>query len=210
MREGSLRQFAPQFLQPLIAVSSHPSPILVRPFLLFPLPLALPVPPPTLRFGKVTPQFLFVQFRQHRATVIALVGHHLFHSRHIEFTRHRLRLFQRFVNRRRVPFIGRLQRKRQDRSAGQIHRMLGLVRQVGAAVFHLGDPRVRIAQAHPHLVRSLLLALPIQPRQLFPCWILGFPSPCHIDAQNIYEVTRFSGKTDYYHGLLVLLGHKTC
>src|SRR5664279_5120994 len=45
--------------------------------------------------------------------------------------------------------------------------MLGLVRQVGAPVLHLGDPRVRIAGAHPLLVRSLLLALPIQPRQLF-------------------------------------------
>src|SRR5258708_21738132 len=117
MRKGSLRQFAPQFLQPLVAVSSHTSPILVRPFLLFRLPLALPVPPPSLRFGNVTPDFLFVHFRQHRPTVIALVGHHLFHSRLIEFTRHPLRLFQRLVNRARIPFVRRLHGQRQERSA---------------------------------------------------------------------------------------------
>src|ERR1041385_8894844 len=113
MREGSLRQFASQFLQPLVPVSSHTPPILVRPFLLFRFSLALPVPATSLRFGNVAPDFLFVHFRQHRATVIALVGHHLFHSHLIEFTHHRLRLFQRFVNRGRIAFIGRLQSQRQ-------------------------------------------------------------------------------------------------
>src|SRR5215475_11950577 len=30
----------------------------------------------------------------------------------------------------------------------------------------------------------------------------GFPSPCHIDAQNISEVTCFDQRSHYYHGLL--------
>ena len=134
MREGSLRQFAAQFLQPLVAVAPHPPPIFVRPLLLFRFPLAPPLPPPSLRLGNVTPEFLFVQFGQHSAAVIALVGRYLFHSRVVEFSRHCLRLLQRFVDCGRVPCIGRLQGQRQQRSAGKIHRMLGFVRQVGAPI----------------------------------------------------------------------------
>src|ERR1022692_2275210 len=32
--------------------------------------------------------------------------------------------------------------------------------------------------------------------------LVGFPSPCHIDAQNVLEVTCFGEESDYYHGLL--------
>ena len=72
MREASLGQFAPQLLQPLVALSSHSPPILVRPLLLFRLPLALPFPPAPLRFRDVTPDFLIVHFLQYGTAMIAL------------------------------------------------------------------------------------------------------------------------------------------
>src|SRR5947209_10073759 len=78
MREASLGQLAPQFVQSLVAVTSHSPPIRVRPLLLFRLPLALPVPPAPLRFRNVTPDFLIVHFFQDGAAMIALISHHLF------------------------------------------------------------------------------------------------------------------------------------
>src|SRR5512144_58222 len=101
VREASLRQFAPPFLQPLVALAAHAPPILVRPLLLFRLPLALPVPPTSLRLRNVTPDFLIVHFLQYGAAVVALIGHHLFHSYLVDFTRRRLRFRQRLVDRRR-------------------------------------------------------------------------------------------------------------
>src|SRR5712692_4916570 len=85
MREGPLRQFTAQLLQPLVAVSSHTSPILICPLLLFRLPLALPVPPSPLRLGDVTSDFLLMYVLQHGAAVIALVRYHLLHSPLIDF-----------------------------------------------------------------------------------------------------------------------------
>src|SRR5450755_4011679 len=105
----------------------------------------MPFPPSSLRFGYVTPDLLFVQFRQHGATVISLVGYHLFHSLFIDFPRRGLRHFQRLVDRGCISLVGGLQRHRQQRSRRQIHRVLGFVRQVRASVFHLRDPRIRVA-----------------------------------------------------------------
>ena len=45
-------------------------------------------------------------------------------------------------------------------------RMLGGVRQMRAAVLHLGDLRVRIVRVGPVVVRALLLAGPVEPGQL--------------------------------------------
>ena len=47
----------------------------------------------------------------------------------------------------------------------QVHRMLGGVRQMRAAVLHLRDFRVRVVGVGPVVVRPLLLALPVEPGQ---------------------------------------------
>src|SRR5271157_4000466 len=80
MSKGSLRQFAAQLLQPLVAFSPYTPPILIGPLLLFRLALALPLPPPAFGLGYVTPDFLFVYLCQYGATVVPLIGHHLFYS----------------------------------------------------------------------------------------------------------------------------------
>src|SRR5438309_808585 len=64
--------------------------------------------------------------------------------------------------------VGRLQRDRHHRSAAEVHRLLHLVRQVRAPIFHLGDARVGIVRVLPLLIRPLARTLPVQPRQLLP------------------------------------------
>jgi hypothetical protein len=51
---------------------------------------------------------------------------------------------------------------RHYRARFQIHRVLGLVRQVGASILHLGDAGFRIVRIHPIVIRSLLRSLAIQ------------------------------------------------
>jgi len=60
MCEAPHGQFAAQFLQPLVALSSHAPPILIRPRLLFRLALSLPVSPPSFGLGYVASDFLLV------------------------------------------------------------------------------------------------------------------------------------------------------
>ena len=76
------------------------------------------------------------------------------------------------MNRSGIAFVGRLQRHRQQRPAGQIHCVLDFVRQMRATILHLGNPRIRVARALPVLIRSLLLPLAVQPRQLLSRRIL--------------------------------------
>ena len=73
-----------------------------------------------------------------------------------------------FIQRRRIALVGRLQRHGHDGARVQIDRVLGLVRQVGAPVFHLRYPCVLVCRTLPLLVRRALLALPIEPRQILP------------------------------------------
>ena len=75
---------------------------------------------------------------------------------------------RRLDDRRRVAGVGALQRHGDNRAGLQIDRMLGLVGQMRAAIFHLRDLRIRIVRVRPVFVRRLLLALPIQPRQVLP------------------------------------------
>ncbi len=76
------------------------------------------------------------------------------------------RLDQRFFNRRGIAFVGRLQRDRHHRARLQIHRVLGLVRQVRTAVFHLRDLGVGIVGMLPILVAGLLLTFLVDLGQL--------------------------------------------
>ena len=64
------------------------------------------------------------------------------------------------------PCIRALHRDGHDRAGLQIDGVLGLVRQVRAAVLHLRDLRVGIVRMRPVVVRALLLPLPIEPRQV--------------------------------------------
>ena len=69
---------------------------------------------------------------------------------------------------RRVARTRVLHRHAHDGACFQVDRMLGGVRQMRAAVLHLGDLRVRIVRVGPVRVRALLLAGPVEPGQLAP------------------------------------------
>jgi hypothetical protein len=107
MREASLGQFAAQLLEPLVAFPSHTPPILIRPLLLFRLPLTLPVPPAAFRFGYVASRLLPVQLCQHRAAVITLIGYYLLYPLFIGCARRVLRRFQNLLDRSGISLIGR-------------------------------------------------------------------------------------------------------
>ena len=110
--------------------------------------------------------------------MIALVRYHLFQSPRLPlfirrwFFPRRLHLFgglnECFFDRRRVALVRPLHRHHHYRSRLQVYGMFRLVRQVRPPIFHLRDARLRIVRVHPLPVRSLLLSLPVQPRQLLP------------------------------------------
>jgi len=57
---------------------------------------------------------------------------------------------------------------RDNRAGVEVDGMLGFVRQMGPAVFHLRDLRVGIPGMRPVFVRRLLFPLAVQPRQVLP------------------------------------------
>ena len=71
-----------------------------------------------------------------------------------------LRFFQCGIERRRVPFVGRMDRRRHDDAGIEVDRVFGLISKMRRAVLHLGDLRIGIGFARPILVRELL-ALPL-------------------------------------------------
>ena len=76
--------------------------------------------------------------------------------------------FERLADRRRVPLVGLVDIGGDNRSGVQVHGVFGLVGEVGAAILHLGNPRVLVALRLPVLVRKLFaLALAIHAGQLF-------------------------------------------
>ena len=122
--------------------------------------------------------------RQHGATVVPLVGHQFLDATQIHlgllprrrpgFSRDQVGygfpcLCQGFLHRGGISQVRPLQRHRDNRSGFHVHGMLGFVGQVGAAVLHLGDARIRIIPIDPLLVRPFLLPLAIHSRQVFPC-----------------------------------------
>src|SRR6266849_4594647 len=181
VREAALHQFAAPPQQTLAVLAPHPPPVRVH-GLLFGL-FARPVPPPLLfLLRNVAAHFVRLHPLHHRAAVIALVGHRLFDPSHVHLGRfvgpqlclapNLLRhchpgLAQRFIERGRFALIGALQRDRHHRTRVQIHRVLGLVRQMRASVLHLRNPRVPVRRALPLLIRRAFLALTVQPRQVF-------------------------------------------
>src|ERR1019366_878544 len=164
---------APLPQQPLAALAPNPSLVGIhrRLFCL----LSLPAAPPSVRLRAVAAHLPVCQLRQHVVAVVSLVQHHFFRSFRIHFralllARYRRdllsRLTHRLAHRRRVTRIGRLQRDRHHRSAAEIHRVFYLVRQVRPPILHLGNACIRIVGVLPILIRSLVRAPPVQPRQL--------------------------------------------
>ena len=68
-------------------------------------------------------------------------------------------------DRRGVADIGTWPCHRDNRAGLHVDGMLGFVRQMRAAIFHLRDRRIGIVGVRPVCVRGLLLPLPIQSRQ---------------------------------------------
>ena len=112
-----------------------------------------------------------VQGLQDRPCVIAFVGDAFGRVLRRRGRIHRLEVClghrQGLAKRRGVALIGRVQLGRHHRARVQIHRVLGLVGQMGGAVLHLGDLGLGVALGNPILVRELLaLALAVQARQV--------------------------------------------
>ena len=146
--------------------------------LLFPFLLAPPLPS-TIRLRAVRPHAPLSQFTHHRAAVVALVGDHLARPLRVDllyefavvgirdYSGDALACFSyRLLNRRGISFIGPVQRDGDNGAGLHVHRMLGFVSQMRAAILHLGDARIGIVRMPPIIIRSLLRALAVQLRQL--------------------------------------------
>ena len=68
--------------------------------------------------------------------------------------------------------VSRMHLGRDHRARVQINSMLGLVGQMGRAVLHARDPRLRIGHADPLVVRQRLTpALPVQANEVFGAYL---------------------------------------
>ena len=133
--------------------------------------LALPAAPPAIRLRHVAAKPEVGQ-RDHRlVAVVALVADDLGHTTIRRQHRFDLlgRRHRRLDHRRRVARVGVLDGHADDRARLQVHRVLRLVGQVGAAVLHLRDLRVRVLRVGPVVVGTLLRPFPVEPGQLRPC-----------------------------------------
>ena len=136
--------------------------------------LARPAPSAAMGFGNVRAQVQRRQIHQDLVAVVPLVGDDFLghagvlvcrrgHSFEVlGGRRHRVR------DGRGIPLVGALDRHPDDGAGLQVDRMLGLVREVRAAVLHLRDARVGVVRMPPVGVAALLRAGPIQPRQIRP------------------------------------------
>ena len=127
---------------------------------------------PAIRLRDVGPDADGLEIDHRLITVIPLVGDDLFQRLRRPSTPTcaastcSAAANRRLDDRRRIALVGALQRDRDDGARLQVDRMLGLVGQMRAAIFHLRDLRIGIVGIRPVLVRGLLLALPVQPRQV--------------------------------------------
>ena len=164
MRVGPFQQLAPLPQQPFPARAADPPPVGIHR-----VPrrrLALPVPPAAIRLRDVAADADGRKPDHRLVAVIPLVSDDLRDPRRAD----RLDLLggrdERVDQGRRVARTRVLHRHAHDGACVQVDRMLGGVRQMRAAVLHLGDLRVRIVRVGPVRVRALLLAGPVEPGQL--------------------------------------------
>ena len=118
---------------------------------------------------------------ENRAAQIALVRNQFFDAVETDFRIVRPRLGrmhsqlghrhpgldQRRIERGRIAQVGGFERHCHHRARVQIDGVLGLVGQVRTAILHLRDPCIFVDRTLPLPVRRALLALAVQPRQLF-------------------------------------------
>jgi len=126
----------------------------------------LPVAAPAIRFGDVTAHADSLEIDHHLIAVIALVGDHFLD---LTIGRDALHLLggldQRLDAGGRVARIRILDRDGDEGAGLEIHGVLGFMRQVRPAVFHLGDFSVGIERMRPIVVGPFLRACPISARQ---------------------------------------------
>src|SRR5262249_11462128 len=179
--KGPLYQLS-ALLQPVLAVSPLPPPPVRVHRLLF-LRLALPPPSAMSGFRYVCSHRGLTQHHHRASAVVSLVRDYLGDSVDVNlwfrfrplfrFPLDQLRdrltgLSQRFMNGGGVSLIRRLQRHCDYRATLHVYSMLRLMGHVRAAILHLRDAGIRIGCTLPLLVRSLLLPLAIEARQVFP------------------------------------------
>ena len=167
MRVGTFQQLASLPQQSLPTMPSNPSPVGIHRFLGG--RLAFPLAPTAIRLRHIAPD-AEIRTPNHRLiAVIPLVAHDLGDPRRAVHRGELIRRFdQRLDHRRGVAGVGVLHGHPHDGARLQIHRVLGGVRQMRAAVLHLRDLRIGIVRVGPVLVRPLLLPLPVEPGQLGP------------------------------------------
>ena len=78
-----------------------------------------------------------------------------------------VRLLDSFVDRLRISQGGILNSHRHHRATVHIHRVLDLVRQMGATILHLGNSSIRVLWVLPIVVRALLGSLLVDLRSVF-------------------------------------------
>ena len=168
MRKRAFDPFAALAHQAAAASSPHPATIAIhrRPG----LGILRPITSPPVRLGHVGPDTHGVQVDQGLIAVIPLIIDDLFQR--LPIVNVGLRVFDLLGrgdggldDRRGVADIGTLQCHRDNRAGLHVDGMLGFVRQMRAAIFHLRDLRIGIVGVRPVCVRGLLLPLPIQSRQ---------------------------------------------
>ena len=131
------------------------------------LPRLGPIAAASIRLGDIRPDADGLQIHHDLITVIALVRDQ--RGERLGVVHLGLRILdlvsggdRRVANGRRIPRVCALHGHRDDRAGVEVHGMFDLVGQMRAAVFHLGDLRIRIDGAPPGLVRCRLLPLPVQ------------------------------------------------
>ncbi len=136
------------------------------------LGLAAPAPSSARRLCDERAEARLGQADEHMVAVIALVHDHVLdhagapvgHGGHrFEFIG---RLDQRVAHRGRVALVGALHRHAHHGAGVHVDRVLGLVREMRAPVFHLRDARLGIVWMLPIGVAALLRPLPIQAREV--------------------------------------------
>ena len=165
MRIGAFEPFTALAQQPLPAGAPNPPTIGIHRVACLRLPL--PVASPAIRLRDVTPDPK-VRERDHRVVaVVPLVSDDLGDAS--PGRQDRFDLFgggdERLDHRRGVAGGGVLHRDAHHGTRLQVHRMLGGVRQMRAAVLHLRDLGVWILRVRPIVVRPLLLAPSVEPGQ---------------------------------------------
>src|SRR5690349_2102039 len=156
MRKRTLQTFTALTQQPPASVTTNPPSIRVHSVAR--ILVVFPVSASARGLGNVTSNAEIPQAFKQFVTVISLIGDQL--PNHIALWTELLdilgRCYKSLFNGFGVAFIGWLDRDRHDSTGLQIHRVLRLMGQMRAAVFHLGNACIGIVRMGPVVIRSFL------------------------------------------------------